>query len=138
MLCAICDHTNDTTRLCVDCREDPVNEGWTEDGDDEHVDVALFPAGALRLADLQQQRPRAVSLLRRRVMELVADYTIRVAYRPRGRKRGQVAWEWRSRPLLVAEVAWLLDREPQNILRILYDLESTLLIPINKRARERL
>ena len=33
-LCAICDNTNETTRLCPKCRADPANEGWSEEWED--------------------------------------------------------------------------------------------------------
>lgn len=111
MLCAICDHTNETTRLCVDCREDPCNEGWSEDDAEHQLDPDRYASSAPRLADVIDRRARPPTELHRRIVSLLVLYQVQVAVRVRVRlPSGARVWRWRAgrRALTFREVAHLV------------------------------
>lgn len=129
-LCAICDNTNDTIRLCERCRQDPVNDGWSE-GDElperrcvsaDRVDITnVAVSSAFEFAG---QKARTVSVARQKALTLLYHFTIRIPYRSRSRGRLRGTWEWRSRPLNLSEVAWLVGVTPQAVVQgIRYELE---------------
>jgi len=88
-LCAVCDSTNETTRLCATCRRDPANGAW------QATPHAQEGAGGARYAvtwdPARHGRPQAVQTLAERIAWLAA-YGRRVETRvyldARGRRRG--------------------------------------------------
>lgn len=121
--CAICDNTNETLRLCDRCRQEPANAGWSE-GDElpqhrrvsaEQVDLTNLPPSSA--FDFMGRKARAVSVSRQAALTLLYHFTIRVPYRNRGRRRARMPWVWRSRPLNLSEVAWLVGITPQAVVQ---------------------
>lgn len=74
-LCAICDATNATTRICPSCREDPANDGWTEQSDREESDAEIdrFAVGLAALTT--GRRLKAPTQLEQRIMLLLVRGT---------------------------------------------------------------
>lgn len=130
--CAICDNTNRTTRLCDTCRRDPSNDGWSEGEDisfdrlasaDSDVDVSSVPEENNIFA-LSGRRARRVTVARQMALVLIDQYKIRVPYRNRGPGRRRQPWVWRSRPLNLSEVAWLVGITPQAVVQaVRFELE---------------
>lgn len=128
--CAICDNTNETLRLCERCRQDPANDGWSQ-GDElperrrvsaEQIDITNLPPSSA--FDFMGRKVRAVSVARQKALTLLYHFTIRVPYRNRGRGRLQQPWVWRSRPLNLSEVAWLVGISPQAVVQgVRFELE---------------
>lgn len=71
-LCAICDRTNATTRLCAKCKVDPANDSWGDsDGAisvDLDTELARIGGDVARHADMIQRRARTPTDLQRRIM----------------------------------------------------------------------
>lgn len=71
-LCAICDHTNATTRLCAKCRIDPANDNWAQSDPALAVDLeselARHAGDVARHADMIERRARAPTPLQQRIM----------------------------------------------------------------------
>jgi hypothetical protein len=117
--CAICDGTNETTRLCDACRADPANEGWCEGEPAESSADVEAVAGDLRLGDLASRRLRPDSDRKRAILGLVHSGKIRVAVRNRGRNRRRQPWVWRTQPLSLAEIAFLVGCSPDLVAKVL-------------------
>jgi hypothetical protein len=121
-LCAICDRTLATQRLCADCRSDPINAEWDEGDEREHVGY-IDEIGHARgtLADLARTAPGRRSApggLRHRILELIATRTIQRPYFLRPHKYARaVLLEWRSEPLSLHEVAYLLNTSVSHVCR---------------------
>lgn len=128
--CAICDNTNDTLRLCERCREDPANADWSE-GDElperrrvsaEQIDITNLPPSSA--FEFMGRKARVVSVARQKALTLLYHFMIRVPYRNRGRDRLRKPWIWRSRPLNLSEVAWLVGISPQAVVQgVRFELE---------------
>ncbi len=132
-LCAICDKTNDTMRLCKRHRFEQRKLGipWFEGDDHEQVtdERGLIAAERAAMehgdpawqqwADLRDRTAAPVPKRTMQILLLVQNHTIRVPYRPRGRARSKQEWAWRSRALHLAEVAALVGVKRQVADRIL-------------------
>lgn len=116
-LCAICDETNQTTRLCDACRADPANDGWSECEPAELIEDVDSVVGDLRLGDLASRRIRTDGERKRAILQLIHGYTVRVAYRTSGRLRARSPWVWRRRALNLSEVAFLVGCTPQAVVK---------------------
>lgn len=113
-LCAICDNTNATLRLCDTCRRDKANADWSE-GEDladyERVSAEDVDFSRMNVGSVFDTGPKLkpVGVVHQKVLALLYHFTIRVPLRNRGqgRRRGK-QWSWESRGLNLREVAWLV------------------------------
>lgn len=142
-LCAICDVTNATMRLCRKCRADPANAGWSERTQlADRVWIEGLPTdrgtGELgartRVAEMHDRRLRRLSVRTQQILQLVGMYQITVYVRPRGRARTRAEWIQQKRPLLLAEVAFLVGVTPSAVQNTLRRYES-LLVAVAQSAR---
>lgn len=118
-LCAICDSTNQTTRLCAACRADPVNGGWSEGEPWELLEDVDAVTSDLSLGDLSGRRIRPDSSRKRAILRLVHGGTIRIAYTNRGPNRRNEPLVWRRRPLNLSEIAFLVGCSRQAVVKLL-------------------
>jgi hypothetical protein len=118
-LCAICDQTNETMRLCEGCRADPMNAGWSEGDPAQLVNDVETVAQSTRLSDLSGRRIRPDGDRKRAILGLVYHGRIREAYRNRGPGRNKQPWLWRWRALNLSEIAFLVDCSPQAVRKVL-------------------
>lgn len=114
--CSVCFNDLSTVRLCRQCKDDPANQGWSDerlDGDfedEEQVDLRHHACDDLRrrIADLHDRKLRKPHPRTMTILLLVIYHQIRVPYRPRGKARSWREVEWKKRPLHLAEIAHLV------------------------------
>lgn len=141
-LCAICDATNATMRLCRKCRADPANAGWSERTqladrvwiEGPPTDRGTGELGArTRLAEMHDRRLRRLSVRTQQILQLVGLYQITDYVRPRGRARARSEWIQRKRPLHLTEVAFLVGVTPGAVRNTLQRYER-LLVAVARSA----
>lgn len=103
-LCAICDATNDTTRICEACESSPENADWRHSWEMSIADIDARPIG-ITLQELLATMPREWSSLTLRI--LLVRLCFRVEERVRkidryGRSRG---YRIRKRAATHSEIA---------------------------------
>jgi hypothetical protein len=120
MVCAVCDKTNATMRLCDLCRRKPENAGWSQGADEQLTENIESFAPSGRLAELQDHALPHVGERTRVVLQLVYGANISIPYRPRGRERYRLEWRWESRPLSLSEIAHLVGCSREAVRRIIH------------------
>jgi len=116
-LCAICNRTNQTLRLCQNCKRDSANQGWSQGSRREIlVDTQILPLVASCPAPTGR-RLRPASRRTQQIFDLVREYSICVPLRNFGARRVHEPWVWRSRPLNLSEIAFLVGCSRQAVLK---------------------
>jgi hypothetical protein len=119
MLCAICDDTNATTKICNDCRKLPENDGWGETWEQLEASADQFADRDIttHLSDMVNKRRRPVSSLVQAILDDIKTGT-EEHYQyvdPAGRRFGT---RTRRRPLTVYEIAKRRGCSPSYAARI--------------------
>lgn len=118
-LCAVCDGTNATTRLCPVCRADPANTDWRE-GDEVPCDFLDTLPSSLR-AVTWDTAPRQATDLQQRVLVLLARDDVPMPRRVQIRIGGERHYVTRTvrRQLTMREVARAAGCDESYVRRLL-------------------
>lgn len=89
--CAICDNTNETTRLCNTCRKNPENSGWSSTWEICVENIDTFIGNGMTLSELIVERGQVQNDITESILRLVAEgKKVRATYFDKdGRKRGE-------------------------------------------------
>lgn len=120
MICAICDRTNRTTRLCKTCRRDPANKDWRQfEAAVASGTIDRIIGAARRFADLQANRTLRPSPVKEEaILRLLCEYSIQRPSDLRAPYTKHPRWVWQSDDLTYREIAHLVDSDERYVRKI--------------------
>jgi hypothetical protein len=126
-LCAICDSTNNTMRLCAKCRRSKYNKGWREGEENSYEEIEELAAHHPRHADMIGRRVREPSEIEKRALVLSTERMVIVHRHRWVRRNGARVREdyQRSEPLTVREIAFLVGCHPTQVQRAITRLSRS-------------